>query len=500
MRALHIKLSFCLCFLFLLTDISIAQVGNLTEYPYGGVSNPQNLQVLTFREHTKFLSVTFHKDANFTNARFYGDASFYEVTFYIDANFTNAKFDGSADFEDATFHEEAYFLDVTFHKDANFWSVTFHKDANFSNVKFDSSADLQFATFDDYANFNNATFHNYASFRNATFDGYANFNNATFHKYASFRNATFDGYANFNNATFHNYADFWEATFEDITSFQKTVFRDVVDFRNTTFKKDIDFRQSNFDSVTVIYLEDMTFPEGKLHFYWEQFRGKDSLRIKLEDPSADSIKDEHYTRIEIIYHKLRDNFLAQGNKSSADNVIYELGWQRDEILDEFWWGLYGSLFGYGYQPWRFLLYIVTPIILLFAFILYWFYYTLLVFINPSIFPKIVDASALRTKEIHLIKIKNIRLFKLHITDFNITLENANRLTRYWHTIFFSASVLLGIRFKKDWTTVFPLNMVGRKTFIYFITLEWILGIGLFVTFALLVEGIRFSFIKDLLGF
>lgn len=397
MRAPKIKLSFCLCLLFLLTDISIAQENNPTDYPYGGVKD--SLGRLTFKK----------------------------------ADFGRATFGGVADFGYAKFHSTAYF-------------------------------------------------------GSAKFDGRAYFRGATFHTPVNFAGAKFDIDANFEGAKF-----------EDVIFFKKAVFKGVVNFRNTAFKKEIDFRQANFDSVISIYLEDITFPDGKLLFYWEQFKGKDSLRIKIRNPPADSIKDEHYTRIEIIYHKLRDNFIAQGDKASADDVMYELRWQRDEILEEFWWGLYGTLFGYGYQPWRFLLYIVTPIILLFAIIWYWFYYILLVFINQSIFPKNVDASALRTKEIHF-KIKNIELFKLHITDFKYGIENVNRLTRYWHTIFFSASVLLGIRFKKDWSTVFPSKMVGRKTFIYFVTLEWILGIGLFVTFALFVEGIRFSFIKDLLGF
>ena len=32
-----------------------------------------------------------------------------------------------------------------------------------------------------------------------------------------------------------------------------------------------------------------------------------------------------------------------------------------------------------------------------------------------------------------------------------------------------------------------------------VTAEWLLGIGLIVTFALLVKGARFGFIRDLLG-
>ena len=39
-----------------------------------------------------------------------------------------------------------------------------------------------------------------------------------------------------------------------------------------------------------------------------------------------------------------------------------------------------------------------------------------------------------------------------------------------------------------------------KSYIRLVSLEWALGIILFVVFALLVKGIRFSLIKDLLGF
>lgn len=120
-----------------------------------------------------------------------------------------------------------------------------------------------------------------------------------------------------------------------MTIFQRVDFWGVVNFCRTTFKKEIDIRETDFKSMDRIYLEGITFPEGKFRFYWEQFKGKDSLRIKLKDPPTDNLKYVHYTRIEIIYHKLRDNFLAQGNESSADNVMYELGWQRKEILNEF---------------------------------------------------------------------------------------------------------------------------------------------------------------------
>ncbi len=305
---------------------------------------------------------------------------------------------------------------------------------------------------------------------------------------------------NLGRLTFREIANFRGATFQDVTFFQKAVFKGAINFSKTTFKKEIDFRQANFDSVTVIYLEDITFPEGELHFYWEQFKGKDSLRIKLRNPPADSLKDEHYTRIEIIYHKLRDNFIAQGDKSSADDVMYELEWQRDEILSEFDQQLYGIFFGYGYQPWRFLLFVVLPLLIIFAGVWYWFYYAILVFINPNLFSENVVTAELKHKDKYLFRTKNTQRVNLQFTDFSYALNDINRLTRYWHALFFSTSVLLGIRFKKEWTKHLPKNILGRKSFIYFVTFEWVFGIILFVVFALLVKGIRFSFIKDLLGF
>ena len=188
--------------------------------------------------------------------------------------------------------------------------------------------------------------------------------------------------------------------------------------------------------------------------------------ISISYPPPDSLKAGYYTRIEIIYHNLRDNFLAQEDKASADAVMYELGWQREEILGEFWWTMYGYFFGWGYQPWRFLLFVVLPVIMGFALLWFFKYYEVL---QKVIFKtELKDAAAFKEKQEDL-------------------------LQKVWHSLFFSSSVLLGIRFKKAW-------IIKRGNFLYWASLEWALGIGLFVTFALLVKGARFGFIRDLLGF
>jgi hypothetical protein len=517
-KAPHIRLNFCICLLFLLIDISIAQERNTTEYPYGGDNSLErqtfkkaNFRGARFDSDAKFWSATFKDSANFGHATFNGVAGFGGATFNSFANFkdatfdstvifTNAKFDNYVKFYKTKFDGDVSFIEAKFDGTAEFDNTNFDVDAIFTDAKFDGTAEFYNATFYGTADFKSAAFDSTANFEYATFNDYAEFFKATFNSDADFRFSTFNADANFEDATFDSLADFGRSTFNADAIFQKAVLKGEVDFHKTTFRKEIDFRQSNFDSVTVIYLEDIKFPEGELIFYWEQFKGKDSLRIKLTSPPADSKKDEHYTRIEIIYHKLRDNFIAQGDKSSADDVMYELDWQRDEILDEFDQHLYGIFFGYGYQPWRFLLFVVLPLIIIFAGVWYWFYYAILVFINPALFSKKSQDGNLKQKDKYLLKTKNIKSIKLQITDFSYVLNNMNRLTRYWHALFFSTSVLLGIRFKKEWTKELPDNILGRKSFIYFVTFEWALGIILFVVFALLVKGIRFSFIKDLLGF
>jgi len=478
---------------------------NSIVYPYDGAPDESRKEFwmkkppLYFWPAAHFIGETFDSEANFEEAKF-DDA----------AHFIGAKFDSGANFHRATFYYQADFIKAKFHSHASFSKAEFNDPAYFTYARFHGGAYFEEAKFDDAAHFIATTFHHGASFEGtefhyeanfgARFDDEANFEEAKFDDEANFRQSTFNGVADFNGAKFDGVVDFSLAEFNDSVYFVQSRFGETVNLTDTHFRQGVDFRRTFFDSAKTLYLENMTFPEGKLRFYWEHFQGKDSLRIKLEVPPPDSLKQEHYNRIAIIYHGLRDNFLAQKNNVSADEVMYELGWQRKEILGEFWWKIYGFFFGYGFQPWRFLFFVVAPLISLFAGIWYWFYYGMLIFINPNLSPQITTENPLGQKEKYLISFKNVKSIKIRFNDFSSLKGNINRLTRYWHAILFSAGVLLGIRFREKWAQACPDNILGRKTFIYCVTFEWLLGIGLIVTFALLAKGARFGFIRDLLGF
>jgi len=428
---------------------------------------------------------------------------------------------------------------------ANFCQLTFSQDADFRCAKFSQHADFFAATFDSIADFSWAKFSKDADFLMAKFSKDADFTLAKFSQDADFSGATFSQHAYFSGA------EFKETPIMEECQFGKHLYLDKVNF-----EKGADFRRAIFDSVENIYIDHWTqFPSGKFFLYWKQFKGKEKLRIRLSDPpvihyyedsltiikynskiaeidsilknndkvkaSVDSlkirrdslctlwkyekakldssynerfklVKNEHYQKIETFYHRLRDNFINQGDKSSADDVTYELGWQREEIKKEWWWKLYGWFFGWGYKPWKFLAFVVVPLILIFGHFWYFHFYSLVALIVDD--KMSTDLKRIVKQQTHL-KIKKLfKLWEIKFYDHKQIAEKISTPARVWHVIYFSATVLLGIRFKKEW--------IEKKNlkFLFLVTFEWLLGIGLFVLFAILVKSNQFAYIKGLLGF
>jgi hypothetical protein len=105
-------------------------------------------------------------------------------------------------------------------------------------------------------------------------------------------------------------------------------------------------------------MEELRFPDGTLEVYWDQIEGDSWPKIQLSESFGGAHDD--YNRLVLIYQKLRDNFLVQGKKAEADDVMFELGWQKQIVLEEPLQIIYGWFFGYGYKPWKYLLCLVVP--------------------------------------------------------------------------------------------------------------------------------------------
>lgn len=498
------------CFVLFSSQFSFGQEKNSGRWPYGGEPDESRKEQwmkkppLNFHDSTNFELVNLDAIVNFNKAIFFQYANFNEAIFRR-VDFSNANFKGIANFHSANFKESASFRKAIFSQKAIFVLAVNSLKVNFDEAIFTSTADFSgspfkqasfrkttfsqqaiftpvifhknsHVIFEGNAFFNEAIFDSTVHFIKTIFKKDANFKKTIFSQTAIFDSTTFSGQANFDNSTFiqspkftetifsHD-ANFTGATFSEKAEFEQCWFGKTIGLAHTSFEKSVDFRRAKFDSVETIFVDHHTnFPDGDLYLYWDQFKGKENLRVRLKDAPCDSV--EHYQRIETFYQRLRDNFLAQGNKASADDVMYELGWQRQEIVGGFWWTLYGWFFGWGFKPWRFLAFLVLPIIIGFS-ILWGTRYI-------EAFEKVI--------------------FKDVLTDANkLTKQEKSWLQRSTQSLFFSASVLLGFRFKKNW-------IIKHHHFLFWVWVEWSIGIGLYVAFALLVKGSRFDVIKGLLGF
>lgn len=202
---------------------------------------------------------------------------------------------------------------------------------------------------------------------------------------------------------------------------------------------------------------------------------------------------ERYDLTEIFCHRLRDYFLAQNDKSSADGVMFELAEKRAEFLKEPLWIVYGLAMGWGYKPVRFIVTVSLFAVLTFTWFWYRRYYHLVL---PLVDHSVNDALRIRLTDSELI-IEKTRLGLIRFRCFDhasITGEEISALARLWHVIFYSTSVLLDLRFKKEW--------IEKKdqAFLLWVTAEWLLDIGLYVLFVVFVKSYEFSYAKGLLGF
>lgn len=143
-----------------------------------------NFQGVWFPERTSF-TISFTKEASFTNAVFVEDIDFSNVTFGKRVDFSSATFCGTAEFNGAEFQDIAIFDSCKFLKNADFFHAIFEHKANFRYSVFSAEANFQ-TTFVGEVDFLYVFFRGEAYFRYATFNGPVNFRSATFNDYLRF--------------------------------------------------------------------------------------------------------------------------------------------------------------------------------------------------------------------------------------------------------------------------------------------------------------------------
>ncbi len=550
--------TFCLIFLFwLLLAGNVYAANNPTTWPYGGHTHPSRGRSLEKGELFGKAWLTFPDSADFSTKLFNKNALFPQTIFSKDVTFSEAIFYGNADFSFTDFHKSVSFHKNQFRKKADFdytqynsnlKKVTDEQDdffnkyyTDFSQAQFFDETRFSYTSFSQRTDFSNANFAKECNFIFSSFIGEADFSCVNFEKNVSFYHASFYKDATFSRINFKADSDFSGAKFQGNVDFTLSNFQGNVSFDNCYFNKNLvliatkfqqgaELRTTKFNKNSKIVFDHNTyFPNGKLNINWEQLKKRlylnekscnnhyswqiaqneyheldslynrvahknishkpDTLAIKRQNVKArlDSLTQAfnkvRYDLTEIFYLRLRDNYLAQNNKASADAVMYELAERKADILNEPLWILYGWIMGWGYKPFQFLLAAFLLVALPFALFWYRRYYHLVL--------PLVDHAIDEAFKEQLKAPENLNK-KSHFNHAAIAGEIIFP-ARVWHVIFFSTSVLLGIRFKKEWIEK------KDRAFLWWVTAEWLIGIGLYILFAVLVKSNEFSYVKGLLG-
>ena len=523
-------LSITLLLAVIILPLSIAYAKNPTEWLFGGKQD--TLKIETWTDHAP---MKFKQKADFSGTEFSKEADFSGVEFPKEAVFLRAKFSKKANFLGAEFSKEAVFTVADFSNVADFSGAEFSNLAYFAGAQFSNLAEFLGAQFSNVADFSKVHFCNVADFSGVQFTKKVDFLWAEFSKEADFSGAQFSNVANFSGAQFCNVADLSRAQFSNVVNFENSVFDTTLNIARTRFEKGVDLRRTNISKAEVLYDHHTFFPSGTLKVYWSQLEGhlslhdsscpsyrkwksikahikkldslqqhlpdilaakRESIGIELNTAKADFdslttlLNKERYDLTEIFYHRLRDNYLAQNDRSSADAVMFELASKRAESLKEPLWRLYGLFMGWGYKPLRFVISVFLLIVIPFAILWYMrFYHRVL-----PIFSEISHPQQIQIRNKPLLKKTILKYIHFHISNHPIVSGSVNLPARIMHVLHFSTAVLLSIRFKKEW-----INMTDRA-FLSWVIAEWVLGIALYITFAILVKSYEFGYVKGLLGF
>jgi len=366
------------------------------------------------------------------------------------------------------------------------YSNKFNNEVRLAGIEFHKFIrDSSFRVYDTDVRFWGNTFRGSTTFDLCKFFTNVYFSNSLFNN-VNFRESSFYKVIKFSDIVFNGYVSFRGVSFTEKPGFNRVIFKDTLNLIGSKFNEGVDFRRADFDSLRAIFLENMYYPIGELYISWEQIKYRARPLIQVDSISSSKIDD--YKRLENIYLKLSDNYLAQGNKNSSDDVKYELELRKDELLNNLDHKIYGVIFGYGYQPLRYIS-LAVIIMLIFSFIFYYNYY--------NIYFEILDKKFDKGKNV-IIRLKKKKIpFYFEVNKWNVKNEEyynrINLLTVAWHSLIFSTSILLGLRFKKEW-----INRYNKK-FLMLVSMEWVVGLALYVGFIWGVKNARFDFIKGLLG-
>lgn len=345
------------------------------------------------------------------------------------------------------------------------------------------------ATIKDYYEFDNLETNTFIQFDSCTFKNETYFLGGRFHNAIAFFDCHFEksfdlGSTEFKNSlflvncdfqseaklsgNFSNNLDLSHSNFSKNTLFDYATLRDTIFLNDTQFSESIDFRLATVDSLDAFFLDGTQYKEGNLKIRWASIRKSKNYRIQIYrdlEPRGTSYQDRKYDFLHLdkIYKKLARNYKAQNDLKASNDINHELEIRRSSLIGGVWNKIYGLTFGFGYEPWRFIILIIVMVILMsFVYLKFFFKEA-----KQSLFAGEPDASS-------------------------AVVEHS--LPRMMITLKYSAWIFFSIKFHRNWIHF------GNKNFVILNVIHWLAGIATYILFAILVKNNRFEFLKDVLGF
>jgi hypothetical protein len=269
----------------------------------------------------------------------------------------------------------------------------------------------------------------------------------------------YDSSVTFENADLLDGLSLEKSSFSQLPILENSKINGDLNLNSCNFQNGIDLRFLWWCRLRRISISNTRYPAGSVHASW------DSLLATLDTPSqllASDTADFELRHIEAMYTVLRDNYLIQNDKRSADQVMYHIAVMDAHYKPSLWKTLYNMFLGFGYKPWRWILYIIFPLMACGAAVL-WRYYG---HVN-----EIVRFGAMRTD----------------------MLPRQRLALRIVKCLYFSGSVMLGIRFRRMWISD------DCPAFTYTVIILWLVGTASIIAMAALTKVAEFQVVKGLIG-
>jgi len=227
----------------------------------------------------------------------------------------------------------------------------------------------------------------------------------------------------------------------------------------------VDLRIAKFGENKGIKLE--AFEADMKEFYLD-FSQIQKTGLAITEPK-DNLKDEkekeqeELARLNNVYEPIITQYKIRGLSSNADDLALMQRREQNNIKHSLIDSMYDFFMGYGYETWRYILFVVIPAMLFFGI---WYLYR---------FKDEIDRVVKRKDQLPV----------------DETLPS-HMLVRSARMVTMSASILFAIRYKTIWIS-------ENNRFNKLVMVNYLVGIGLYLAFALGTRTSSFDIVKSFIG-